>query len=113
MHELSIAQGLMKLLLDETEKHRLTRIKKVHVRIGTMSNIVPNALLFAFDSVKEGTVADGATLEIEIVPAMARCSHCDAEFEVEDMVLFCPRCDQIAAELLSGKELDLVEIDAE
>jgi hydrogenase nickel incorporation protein HypA/HybF len=113
MHELSIAQGLMKILLDEAQKHHVSRITKVSLRVGKLSNLVPDALLFAFSSVTEGTVAEGAHLEMDIVPAKARCAHCNIEFEVEDLVLFCPQCDQIAAEFLSGRELEIVEIEAE
>ena len=113
MHELSIAQGLMKILLEEAEKHHLTRITHVRVRVGKMANLVPDALLFAFDSVTEGSIAHGAKLEIEVVPAMASCGNCGITFDVEDMVLFCPQCDTIASELLSGKELEITELEGD
>jgi len=113
MHELSIAQGVMKIIQEEVQRHGVSKVTTVHVRVGQLSNLVPDALLFAFDAIKEGTVAEGATLDIETVPAIGRCRQCDIEFNVEDMMFFCPQCDGIAAEIVSGKELEVSEIEAE
>ena len=51
MHEVSIAQGLMKILEDETNKHDVSRVTRVHLRIGELSTCVPDALTFAFEAV--------------------------------------------------------------
>jgi hydrogenase nickel incorporation protein HypA/HybF len=83
MHEVSIAQGLMKILEDETKKHGVSRVTRVHVRIGELATCVPDALTFAFEIVSEGTVAEGAELKIEVVPARGRCDpskvNCDLD----------------------------------
>jgi len=113
MHEVSIAQGLMKILEDETKKHDVSRVKRVHLRIGELSTCVPDALTFAFEVVSEGTVAEGAELKIEVVPAKGRCDKCDIEFDVDSAMFLCPQCGGIAAEIVSGKELDIAEIEAE
>lgn len=108
-----MAQGVLKIIQDEVERHGVSKVTTVHVRVGQLTNLVPDALLFAFDSIKEGTVAEGATLEIQTVPAVGRCHECDIEFNVEDMMFFCPQCDGIASEIVSGKELEVSEIEAE
>jgi hydrogenase nickel incorporation protein HypA/HybF len=114
MHEVSIAQGLLKILEDEAKKHEASRVTRVHVRIGELSTIVPDALTFAFEVVSEGTLADGAELNIEIVPAKGRCDTCDIEFSVDSSTMFlCPQCGGVAAEIVSGKELDVTDIEAE
>ena len=113
MHEVSIAQGLLKILHDETNKHGVSRVTRVHVRIGELSTIVPDALTFAFEVVSEGTVAQGAELKIEVVPAKGRCNKCNIEFDVEATMFLCPQCGGVAAEIISGKELDVAEIEAE
>jgi hydrogenase nickel incorporation protein HypA/HybF len=113
MHEVSIAQGLLKILQDEAEKHGATRVITVHVRIGELSNLVADALLFAFEAIIAGTVAEGAKLEIEIVPAMGHCGKCNMDFSVEGMMFFCPQCNGIATEIISGKEMEVSEIEVE
>jgi hydrogenase nickel incorporation protein HypA/HybF len=113
MHEVTIAEGLIRMLEDETKRHGASRIKEVNVRVGELSNCVPDALMFAFETSTVGTVAEGAKLNIEYVPARGRCERCDLVFEVESAIFLCPQCNQIAGEIVSGKELDLVDFDAE
>lgn len=113
MHEVSIAQGLLKILQDETKKHGVSRVIRVHVRVGELSTLVPDALTFAFEMVSEGTVAQGAELKIEVVPAKGRCNKCNIEFDIEASIFLCPQCGGVAAEIISGKELDVAEIEAE
>ncbi len=113
MHEVSVVQGVLKILEDETKKHGVTRVTKVHVRIGELANVVPDAFSFAFETVKEGTVAEGALLNLEIVPAKGRCEGCDIEFDIDSFMFFCPQCGGVAAEIISGKELEVAEIEAE
>jgi hydrogenase nickel incorporation protein HypA/HybF len=113
MHEVSIAQGLLKILEDEAKKHEVSRVTRVHVRIGELSTCVPDALTFAFEIVSEGTVAEGAELQIEMVPAKGRCDKCDIQFDVDSAMFLCPQCGGVAAEIVSGKELDVTDIEAE
>jgi hydrogenase nickel incorporation protein HypA/HybF len=112
MHEVGIAQGMMKIIENEAAKHGVSRVSKVHVRVGELSNVVPDALSFAFDSVILGTVAEGAELEMDIVPAKGRCDGCGIEFDMDKINIFCPQCDEMAA-IVSGKELEITEIEAE
>ncbi len=113
MHEVSIAQGLMKILLDESEKHGVSRVTHVKLRIGTLSAIVPDSLTFAFEAISQGTVAEGAELNIEVVQAKGRCDKCNIDFDVDGAIFLCPQCDGVAAEIICGKELDMVEMEAE
>jgi len=113
MHEVSIAMGLIKMLEDETKKHGAARVTQVNVRIGELSACVPDSLQFAFEASTEGTVAQGAELNIEVVPAKGRCGGCDIEFHVEDAIFLCPQCNQIVSEIISGRELELTNFEAE
>ena len=112
MHEIGIAQGIMKIIEKEAAKHEVSRVTKVHVRVGELANVVPDALSFAFDSVILGTVAEGAKLELDIVPAKGRCDACGIEFDMDKINVFCPQCDGIG-EIVSGKELEITELEAD
>jgi hydrogenase nickel incorporation protein HypA/HybF len=109
MNELSVAHGLLKDLQQESKKHGVSRISRVHVRIGSLCSIAPEALTFAFEAASEGTVAEGAKLNIGVVPARGRCDKCDIDFDVDmdTSVLFCPQCGGKAGELISGRELEI------
>jgi len=109
MNELSIAHGLLKDLQHESKKHGISSVSRVHVRIGSLCTIVPEALTFAFEAASEGTVAEGAELNVGVVPARGRCDKCNIEFDVdmETSMFVCPQCGGTAAELISGKEVEI------
>jgi hydrogenase nickel incorporation protein HypA/HybF len=109
MNELSIAHGLLKDIQQESKKHGLSRVSRVHVRIGSLCSIVPEALTFAFEAASEGTVAEGAKLNIGVVPARGRCDKCDIDFDVDlgTSVFLCPQCGGNVGKLISGKELEI------
>ena len=109
MNELSIAHGLLKDLQQESEKHGVSRVSRVHIRMGSFCTVVPEALTFAFEAASEGTVAEGAELKIAVVPARGRCDACHIDFDVETdtSVFVCPECGGMAAKLISGKELEI------
>jgi len=90
-----------------------SRILRLRLRVGRMSGVVPDALRFAFDVVTHQTLAAGATLEIEPVPAACWCMTCQAEFEGADFFNECPRCHNPSGELRRGRELEIAAVEIE
>ncbi len=113
MHELSIAQSLLQIVVDESQKHGLEHIKKIKLKIGEFAAIVPDSLTFCFELVSRDTVAAGAVIEIENVGIVARCDKCDFSFNVQNQIFLCPRCGDPVLELLSGRELSVMSIEGE
>lgn len=112
MHELSLAQGLIEIVLEECRKSGNERVEAVNVRIGRASGIMPDALLFAFEAIKAGSVAQDAVLNIEEVPVSGLCRECGASFVVEeDYVLSCPVCEGSSFSVTTGREMDIVDIE--
>ena len=101
MHELAITQSMVDVIVDRLGSARVTA---VHVRIGKVFGVVPDAVRFCFDLVAEGTVVEGARLEISEPAGRARCRQCGADFGVDDLVLLC-RCGSVDVELSQGGEL--------
>jgi hydrogenase nickel incorporation protein HypA/HybF len=87
------------------------RIHQVRIRVGALSGVVPDALQFAFEALRQNTLAAEAELEIESVAAACWCAGCQIEFESGDLIFECPRCGALAAELRRGRELDLVSVE--
>ena len=113
MHELSIAQSLLDIIIDESNRHQLGRVNKVMLRVGALAAVVPESLRFCFDLVSRDTVASGALVEIETVAVTARCDKCDLSFEVKDMVFECPSCGEPVLTMLGGRELYVMSIEGE
>ena len=59
-----------------------------------------------------GTPLAGARLAIEAVPVRVFCPRCEAEAELADVQQFrCPRCGTPTAQVLAGRELELVALE--
>jgi hydrogenase nickel incorporation protein HypA/HybF len=107
MHELAITQSMVDAIVDRLGP---TRVTAVHVRIGRVSGVVPDAVRFCFDLVAEGTPVEGARLEITEPEGRARCRGCAAEFGVDDLLLLCA-CGSADVELLAGGELAISAVE--
>jgi hydrogenase nickel incorporation protein HypA/HybF len=65
MHELSIAQNIVEIVKQHLPPGQIQSVKSVKMKVGHQAGIVPESLEFCFEAVAEGTVIQGATLEIE------------------------------------------------
>ena len=73
MHELSIADAVVRIACAHADGRR---IETVEIKIGHLRQVVPDSLAFAFTLVAEGTLAEGAELVMEEVPAAGICRVC-------------------------------------
>ncbi len=113
MHELSIAQSLLEIVLEESRKHGMTKVRVIRLQVGELAAVVPDSLLFCFEMISENTAACGAIIEIETVPVVARCSQCQLLFQVENHVFVCPECQVPVMELVSGRDLSVMSVEGE
>lgn len=112
MHELSIAQCLIESACEAAAAEGAARVTRLHTRIGALSGVVKEALLFSFELAAEGTLCAGAVLEIEEVPITVYCSQCDAPRSLADAWSFvCPVCGAPTPKVLGGRELDLISVE--
>jgi len=111
MHELSIALSIIECASEEATRHG-GKITAVHLRLGRLSGVVKDALLFAYDLACEGTPLVGSRLLIEEVPVVVFCSQCDAERELASIQSFCcPVCGALTPDVVHGRELELVALE--
>ena len=110
MHEVAIMEEAVRLA---AEAAGARRVRKLSLRVGALSGVVPDALRFAFDVVGRGTAVEGASLEIENVPAVCWCAACAREFESENFLDECPRCHNLSGDLRRGRELEIAAVELE
>ncbi len=111
MHEVGIIQSTLELAEQSAKASGATQIHLLRLRVGRMTGIVREALEFAFEVVREGSMAADARLEIETVPATCWCAQCEVEFSSEDLIYVCPTCGQFSSELRRGLELELASLE--
>ncbi|GMT48249.1 MAG: putative hydrogenase nickel incorporation protein HypA [bacterium] len=114
MHEVSIARSILDIAITECRKSGFKRINSVSLRIGKVSGVKVQSLLFAFDIIKIDTIAQGATLICEEVSIVGYCPECHNDFEAASgLILACPECGGTRFSINGGRELDIVEIDVD
>jgi hydrogenase nickel incorporation protein HypA/HybF len=62
MHEMALAEGMLEIVESTARASGATKVKRVWLEIGALSHVAPDALLFCFDAVTRGSLAEGATL---------------------------------------------------
>ena len=110
MHELSIAESVVGIASRQANGRRVT---KVQMRVGHLRQVVPSALAFGFGLLAEGTPVEGAELEVEQVPAEARCRGCGVESRLDGFPLLCKGCGSFDLEILKGQELMVDSLELE
>jgi len=113
MHEISIAISIVEIAEASARKHGARSIQLVKLRLGEFTTIVQEALEFAFEIARQDTLAAHATLVVEIVPMVVRCSSCGViPNPVRDIILSCPQCG-LPLEIMAGEDIQLEYIEAE
>jgi hydrogenase nickel incorporation protein HypA/HybF len=86
------------------------RVAKVRVRVGRLLRVHEPALEQCFELVAQGTVAEGASIEMVELPVVTRCKGCGHEDESDELALVCPICTGSSLEVIGGEELLLESI---
>ncbi len=112
MHEITVALGVLEGVEATAREQGIERISAVHVRVGALSGIVRDALLFSWGVATERTIAEGSELKIEEIPLAVFCERCEAERSpVPGSGLLCPECGMICPRIVRGREMQLVSME--
>jgi len=112
MHELSIALSIIEGASQEASNRGGAQVHAVHLKLGALSGVVKDALLFSYGLACEGTFLEGSELVIEEVPVIVYCSACEDEKTLDSIQRFCcPTCGTLTSDIVSGKQLELVAIE--
>ena len=113
MHELSIAMGIVEAAVDEA-RQRNVQVSAVHLRLGALSGVVKDALLFCYEVACQDTPLQGSRLVVEEVPVAVFCARCNEKRLIESLQSFtCPQCGAPAGNVLQGRELEVFALEVE
>jgi hydrogenase nickel incorporation protein HypA/HybF len=112
MHELSIALSIIEGVEEEIARRNGAGVRAVHLKLGPLSGVVKEALLFSYDVACAGTPLEGSKLEIEEIPVILYCPQCRKEQPAASIQrLCCAACDTPSADVRHGKELELFALE--
>ena len=113
MHELSIANTILNIVINEKMIKNLPEINTIGLKIGALSGILPDALEFSFDAIKKDTPLANTQLEITEIPVSGICGSCNTKFQVSDLIFACPECHSTSIKVDQGQEMDIDYLEIE
>jgi hydrogenase nickel incorporation protein HypA/HybF len=111
MHELSVAQSILEIVNQYVSREQGGSVKSIRLRLGEFSGIVPDSLEFSFSAITADTPLSETFLDIERVPFVLACRTCEKSFASQFGVVLCPECGGSETDVVSGTEMQIVEIE--
>lgn len=117
MHEMTITKNVVKVVVDYATKNNAKHIKSVSLEIGELRDIVIHLFEKCFQYMTKGTLAEGAAVNVEMLPLKCKCENCNEIFRVinerDYSKVKCPKCNSNSLKLYSGQEFMIRDIEIE
>lgn len=113
MHEFSLAAEIVKIVEKSAHKAGKTKITAIQLEIGELAGVEELALLTALKSLTENSIMHEAEISTQRPKGKATCNECKTTFEISDLYTLCPKCSGYNKDILSGKEFNVLSIEAE
>ncbi|MEW6716518.1 MAG: hydrogenase maturation nickel metallochaperone HypA [Chloroflexota bacterium] len=113
MHELSVTENILEIALRHANNNGGKRIKNLYLVIGQLSTIVDESVQFYWDIISKETIAEGARLHFNRIPAEMLCLDCNQRYNPPAGQLACPSCGGAHVQVTAGDEFQLEAIDIE
>jgi hydrogenase nickel incorporation protein HypA/HybF len=111
MHELSMADGILKAVITNAEKNEATEVTEVTVEIGKLSLLNPEQVKFMLDVLSEDTIAKNAKFIMVEIPIEIKCKECgyigiadSDDLDHYTPMVECPKCEAKLVEITNGKD---------
>ena len=114
MHEMAIVQSIVEILEEQARLNNAKNIVKVSLEFGALTGVMPAAITFGFEVLTKGGIAEGAEVEITIIPMKAYCRECGKETVLQVYQPFCPVCSSPALDIVQGRdEMRIASLEVE
>lgn len=113
MHEMSLAEGIRGIVEETAQAQGFARVNAVVLEVGELSSVEVEALRFCFEVVMQGTIADGALLDIETVAGVGWCMPCAKSVPIAALYDACPECGSYQVQATGGTEMRVKALDVD
>jgi hydrogenase nickel incorporation protein HypA/HybF len=110
MHELSLAEDVLRIVEDAAARDGFRRVSRLTLEAGALAAVEVPALRFALESLAPGTCLEGARFDIEEPLAPACCADCGAIVAMRHRLQDCPRCGSPQLRPTGGTALRVREL---
>lgn len=111
MHEMSLAESVREIVDEAARANGARRVTRVRLEIGKLAQVEIEAMRFAFDIVKRGSLAQGAQLDIVEPDGTAWCMPCAAPVAIAQRGDACPQCGSYQLQVTGGDRMRVMDIE--
>jgi hydrogenase nickel incorporation protein HypA/HybF len=107
MHELQVTRSILNTVLEHASASGACRVHRISLQVGELNDCRQEWIQKYFDLISRASIAEGARIAVEKVPASFRCRDCGLEFAAQLQQvdrLRCPACSSVSVSLEHGKE---------
>ncbi len=88
-------------------------MEAINLQVGDLSDLREEWMQHYFDYIARETLAGGADLRVERVPAILSCRDCGNRYTFrQGSGSVCPECSSSSGDLVSGREYTVVSLEA-
>ena len=113
MHELSLAEEVIRLVRSEALSHNAKAVSEITLEVGNLSGIDADAFESALKVLSENSIIDKSGINIIRKKGTGICHSCGIEFEMESRIAECPGCHNLPLEIRGGNEFRVVSLVVE
>lgn len=111
MHEMSLMESVVEIACETAVQHGAKGIRAIRLDVGQLSHVDPDALLFCYDAIRRGSLAEEASLEINRVAGEGWCLDCAKTVPLKERFGACPECGQYHVQMTAGDELKIRDLE--
>ena len=100
-------------IFDKVLRHSDGRPSSIHIALGELFELEPNAFQKHWNELGKGTHSEHAQLHFRLVTAEVQCMACFKKYHPLEKKILCPYCGSFGAKILSGEECYLESIETE
>lgn len=108
MHELAVTENILDIALKHAKGQRITDLYLV---IGQLSSIIDDSVQFYWDTISQGTLAEGAQLHFKRIPTRLQCRDCQHRYAPAKDNYACPNCGSLQVIVVAGEEFYVEAIE--
>lgn len=115
MHELPVIKNVLQIAINHANEEHAQQIRKIDLVVGELHDLIPELVDKYFHYLSQGTIAENARLNIQVMPVFFRCNQCRQHFVIHfregERVDCCSNCGSEDLTLIGGNELSIDAIE--
>jgi hydrogenase nickel incorporation protein HypA/HybF len=110
---MSLAESVREIVEETARANGAARVTRVRLEIGQLAQVEIEAMRFAFEVVRRGSLAEAALLDIDEADGSAWCMACSSPVTITRRGDPCPRCQSHQLQVTGGDRMRVIDIEIE